>query len=95
MSRLVVHYYITQMPDVLPRIIHALNEAGCPLGFRGFFFFFSNIVFFYLHFLLLFLTFPFINLTTIATGLEIVPIIILFFGYPPRKVFAFIVAKFI
>lgn len=58
-----------------------------------FFFFFPNIVFFLnLHFLLLFFfTFPFINLITIATGLEIVPIIILFFGYPPRKVFAFIV----
>ena len=58
-----------------------------------FFFFFPNIVFFFnLHFLLLFFfTFPFINLITIATGLEIVPIIILFFGYPPRKVFAFIV----
>ena len=55
-------------------------------------FVFPNIVFFLICISFsFFFTFPFINLITVATGLEIVPIIILFFGYPPIKVFAFIV----
>ena len=65
-------------------------KLAARVSFLGFFFF-PNIVFFLICISFFFFTFPFINLITIATGLEIVPIIILFFGYPPRKVFAFIV----